>query len=121
MAKNKKDKARVRTESDGMVFSTQPGWTLMSEQDTSEEPVANDKQLLYVSLDRKQRAGKPVTLVEGYQGDAMALLVLGKELKTICGVGGAVKEGCILIQGDQRQKVIAALEGKGYRVKSKGG
>jgi translation initiation factor 1 len=121
MAKNKKDNARVRTERDGMVFSTQPGWTLMPEQDASEEPVANDKQLLYVSLDRKQRAGKPVTLVEGYQGDAMALLVLGKELKTICGVGGAVKEGCILIQGDQRQKVIAALEGKGYRVKSKGG
>lgn len=82
---------------------------------------ASSKQKLYVSLDRKQRAGKPVTMVEGYQGDAMSLLLLGKELKSICGVGGAVKEGLILIQGDQRERIIAVLEQKGHQVKRKGG
>ena len=120
MAK-KKNKSRLRLEGDGMVFSTQPGWSMMPERETDLADKANLKQLLYVSLDRKQRAGKPVTLIEGYSGDAMALLLLGKELKTMCGVGGAVKDGCILIQGDQRIKVIAALEAKGHRVKSKGG
>ena len=104
-----------------MVFSTQPGWSMTPEPEVEDGSMGNSKQLLYVSLDRKQRAGKPVTLIEGYVGDAMALLLLGKELKTMCGVGGAVKEGCILVQGDQRKKVIAALEGKGHRVKSKGG
>jgi len=117
----KKNKARVQLEGDGMVFSTQPGWSMTPEPEAEDGSMDNSKQLLYVSLDRKQRAGKPVTLIEGYVGDAMALLLLGKELKTMCGVGGAVKEGCILVQGDQRKKVIAALEGKGHRVKSKGG
>jgi translation initiation factor 1 len=121
MTRKKKNNARVRLENDGMVFSTQPGWTAMEESDASSNSAATGKQLLYVSLDRKQRAGKPVTLVEGYSGDAMELLLLGKELKTTCGVGGAVKEGCVLIQGDQRKKVIATLEGMGHQVKSKGG
>ena len=121
MSRKKKNNARVRLDSDGMVFSTQPGWEAMEEAESSCNPAATGKQLLYVSLDRKQRAGKPVTLVEGYSGDAMALLLLGKELKTTCGVGGAVKDGCILIQGDQRKKVISTLEGKGHQVKSKGG
>ena len=121
MTRKKKNNARVRLENDGMVFSTQPGWTAMDESDSSSNVAATGKQLLYVSLNRKQRAGKPVTLVEGYSGDAMELLLLGKELKTTCGVGGAVKEGCILIQGDQRKKVIATLEGMGHQVKSKGG
>jgi translation initiation factor 1 len=120
MAK-KKNKARVRLDGDGMVFSTQPGWNILSEHAAASDDKSNSKQLLYVSLDRKQRAGKSLTLIEGYAGDGMALLLLGKELKTMCGVGGAVKDGCILIQGDQRKKVIVALEGKGYRVKSKGG
>lgn len=93
----------------------------MEQSDASSNSAVTGKQLLYVSLDRKQRAGKPVTLVEGFSGDAMALLLLGKELKTTCGVGGAVKDGCILIQGDQRKKVIATLEGQGHKVKSKGG
>ena len=120
MTRKKKNNARVRLENDGLVFSTQPGWTATEESDASSN-AATGKQLLYVSLNRKQRAGKPVTLVEGYSGDAMELLLLGKELKTTCGVGGAVKEGCILIQGDQRKKVIATLEGMGHQVKSKGG
>jgi translation initiation factor 1 len=121
MVKGKKHNTRVRQDDDGMVFSTQPGWAPSVNENDSTNSGSNGKQLLYVSLDRKQRAGKPVTLVEGYAGDAMHLLLLGKELKTVCGVGGAVKEGCILIQGDQRTRVIAALEEKGHQVKTKGG
>ena len=120
MSKNKKKKSRVRLEEDGMVFSTQPGWVPTAVRESS-EPSGGASQQLYVSLDRKQRAGKPVTLVEGYAGSAVELVLLGKELKMQCGVGGAVKEGCVLIQGDQRDKVIAVLKGKGYQVKSKGG
>lgn len=123
MAKKKKTNSRIRSLGDGMVFSTQTNWQEQMQDDEVEhgvEPVTV-KQKLYVSLDRKQRAGKPVTMVEGYQGGAMSLSLLGKELKSICGVGGAVKEGVILIQGDQRERVIVALENKGYQIKRKGG
>lgn len=123
MAKKQKSNSRIRLESDGMVFSTQPNWEdrFRSNENETMDDHASSKQKLYVSLDRKQRAGKPVTMVEGYQGDAMSLLLLGKELKSICGVGGAVKEGLILIQGDQRERIIAVLEQKGHQVKRKGG
>ena len=120
MSKNKKKKSRVRLGEDGMVFSTQPGWVPTAVEESS-EPFGGASQQLYVSLDRKQRAGKPVTLVEGYAGSAMELVLLGKELKTQCGGGGTVKEGSVLIQGDQRDKVIDVLKEKGYQVKSKGG
>lgn len=76
---------------------------------------------LYVSVDRKQRAGKPVTVVEGFDGPAMELLALGKRLKASCGVGGSVKEGCVLVQGDQREKVLGLLDKEGFRTKRKGG
>ncbi len=104
-----------------MVFSTQPGW----EPTSSEGDVVNElpahEQTLYVSLDRKQRAGKPVTMVEGFMGSGMELMQLGKALKTQCGAGGAVKEGVILVQGDHREKVIETLEHQGFKIKRKGG
>ncbi|MCD8529026.1 MAG: translation initiation factor [Chitinophagales bacterium] len=75
---------------------------------------------MYVSLDKKQRGGKKVTLVEGYQGHEDDLADLGKELKRLCGVGGTVKEEVILIQGDFRDKIVAYLEKENYQVKRKG-
>lgn len=105
-----------------MVFSTNTGfdWDEGSgdEDDRNWSP---SMCKLYVSLDRKQRAGKPVTLIEGHDGPASELLALGKTLKVKCGVGGAVKEGCILIQGDHRDKVVSILEADGFHVKRKGG
>ncbi len=89
------------------------------EGEASMEP---KQQKLYVSIDRKQRKGKEVTLVEGFQGSGAALEALAKELKTACGVGGSVKEGSILIQGNQRDKIIQLLLAAGYQqTKRKGG
>ena len=80
-----------------------------------------DEQKLYVSLDKKQRGGKKVTLIEGFQGHEDDIRQLGKDLKKLCGSGGAVKDGEIIVQGDCRYKVVGFLQKEGYRVKRKGG
>jgi translation initiation factor 1 len=117
----KRKTGRNRGDNDGMVYSTNPGFSWDDEVQEEGEWSVADCATLYVSLDRKQRAGKPVTMVEGFDGPASELLVLGKTLKQQCGVGGAVKEGCILVQGDHRDKVCAHLESLGYQTKRKGG
>lgn len=104
----------------GVVYSTNPDFKYNSAGEAQETPSPGD-QLLYVSLDRKNRKGKTVTLVQGFTGTSEALKVLGKDLKNRCGTGGSVKEGEILIQGDFRDRVISILQEKGYRVKQKGG
>ena len=115
MAK-KKDKGRK-----GIVYSTNPDFNYNYEQEQEQETLPPLQQLLYISLDRKQRGGKEVTLVEGFVGTPDDLADLGKKLKTSCGVGGSAKDGEILVQGDQRDKVVPLLEKWGYKVKRKGG
>lgn len=105
----------------GLVYSTNPEAIVPPSDGESAEPVEPGTQLLYVSLDRRQRAGKSVTLIEGFTGPQDQLDALGKALKTRCGTGGTVKDGCILIQGDVREKAIAFLLEKGYKTKRKGG
>jgi len=121
MGKNKRSSKGNQSGHDGLVFSTDTAWKQEVSSDHEQEAVDLTKQTLYVSLNRKQRAGKPVTFIEGFQGPAMDLLLLGKQLKKECGVGGAVKEGCVLIQGDHRDRVVLSLEKQGFRVKRKGG
>ncbi|NJB87694.1 translation initiation factor 1 [Lewinella marina] len=76
---------------------------------------------LRVLLDRKQRRGKTATIVTGFQGSDEALQELGKQLKVTCGVGGSAKDGEIIIQGDQRERVVAWLRTNGYPNTKKSG
>lgn len=98
-----------------VVYSTNPDFSYESDSD---EVVAAtlppNKQSLRVSLDRKNRGGKVVTLVTGFVGSDEALKELGKFLKTKCGVGGSAKDGEIVIQGDLKVKVIDLLLKSGY-------
>ena len=102
-----------RSDNNGTVYSTNPDFVFDygEEEAVTLEPT---KQNLRVMLDKKQRAGKKVTLITGFQGSDFDLAVLGKELKSACGVGGSVKDGEILLQGDFREKVLALLLQKGY-------
>jgi translation initiation factor 1 len=105
----------------GVVYSTNPAFGYESEGEEALETALPDEQKLYVSLDKKNRKGKSVTLVEGFAGSDDDLKALGKELKGKCGSGGSVKDGEIIIQGDFRDRVFTLLKEKGYGVKRKGG
>ena len=101
-----------------LVYSTD---TRVLEKRTDEEPTPPpEQQQLRVWLERKG-GGKVVTVVRGFQGKDADLKALGKMLKVHCGVGGSVKGGEILIQGDQRKKVLNLLASKKYNVKISGG
>lgn len=104
----------------GVVYSTNPDFEYEEIEELEEETLPNNQQKLYVQLDKKQRAGKQVTLVTGFVGRKEDLERLGKELKNKCGVGGSVKDNEILLQGDFRQKVIDYLIQKDYKVKQRG-
>ena len=105
----------------GMVYSTNPEFQFESEQQDDQETLPPDQQRLYVRLDRKNRKGKSVTLIEGFEGTGEDLKSLAKELKSKCGVGGSAKDGEILIQGDFRDRILSLLEEKGFKVKRAGG
>ncbi|MEE1112105.1 MAG: translation initiation factor [Bacteroidales bacterium] len=104
----------------GVVYSTNPDFEYEEIEELEEETLPNNQQKLYVQLDKKQRAGKQVTLITGFVGRSEDLERLGKELKNKCGVGGSVKDNEILLQGDFRQKVIDYLMKKDYKVKQRG-
>ena len=101
----------------GVVFSTNPDFNY--EEESEEEPQTLDpsRQNLIVSIDRKGRGGKQVTLVTGFVGTSDDLAELGRTLKVKCGVGGSAKDGEITIQGDFRDRVVALLKDMGYRAK----
>lgn len=106
---------------DGLVFSTNPDVSLDREGYRDEETLKPSQQDLRVQLDKKQRAGKAVTLITGFIGNESDLKELGKLLKSKCGVGGTVKDGEILVQGDFRIKIMEILMKEGYKVKKVGG
>ena len=99
----------------GVVFSTNPDFHYdTEEEETQQETLSPDRQSLRVSIDRRNRGGKQVTLVTGFIGTEDDLAALGKMLKTKCGVGGSAKDGEIIIQGDFRDKVVQLLQAAGY-------
>ena len=104
----------------GMVYSSNPDFNYATTEAPEAETLPPARQELRVWLDRKQRAGKVVTLVKGFVGRDADLQELARLLKTKCGVGGAAKEGEIIIQGDHRDRVVEILTKSGYRCKKAG-
>lgn len=114
MSKKQKPDAR------GFVYSTDPSFSF--EEDREEAVTAPPaQQKLRIWLDSKQRAGKAVTLITGFAGRDEDLQELGKKLKTCCGTGGSAKDGEIIVQGDQRDKVLQWLLKNGYGQSKKAG
>ncbi|NQX32847.1 translation initiation factor [Pedobacter boryungensis] len=103
------------------MYSTDPSFVYEEETIANDEPISNAQQDLRVTLDKKNRGGKAVTLITGFRGGDEKLMDLAKMLKTKCGVGGAAKDGEILIQGDFRDKVILILQKEEFKVKKSGG
>ena len=101
----------------GVVYSTSDDFAYDYNADDEAETLPVSEQKLVVSLDKKKRGGKQVTLVTGFIGTEDDLKALGKMLKTKCGVGGSAKHGEIIIQGDFRTRVKELLLKEGYRVK----
>ncbi len=100
----------------GMVYSTNPDFKYDTGKEPEPETLQPGKQKLKISLDKKNRKGKSVTLIAGFIGSESDLEELSRMLKTKCGTGGSAKDGEILIQGDVREKVRQILITIGYRV-----
>lgn len=98
----------------GVMYSTNPDFQYHTGGEEEEDTLPKEKQLLRISLDKRNRGGKAVTLVTGFRGMTDDLEALGKFLKVKCGVGGSVKDGEIIVQGDLRQKVLEILQKEGY-------
>ena len=105
----------------GLVYSTASDFKQVTQEEEEIHTLAPSEQDLRIWLDSKSRAGKPVSLIRGFIGSARDLEQLGKTLKTKCGVGGTVKDGEILIQGDFREKILKILIESGYKAKKAGG
>ena len=103
-----------------VVYSTNPDFSYESEDGNNEETIEPKKQNLKVWLDKKQRAGKKVTLIKGFVGSDESINTLAKMLKSKCGVGGTAKDGEIIIQGDFRDRVVEILTKEGYKAKKAG-
>ena len=104
----------------GFVFSTDPNFKF-EEEPSDTTTLAPDQQKLRIWLDTKHRAGKAATLVTGFIGTPEDLEDLGKKLKNYCGTGGSAKDGEIIVQGDQREKVLGWLIKNGYKLTKKAG
>ncbi len=97
----------------GFVYSTDPNFKFEEEQH-GQETLLPSKQKLKIKLEKKHRGGKMVTLVTGFVGSDEDLQALGKQLKGTCGTGGSAKDGEIIVQGDQRDKVLQWLQKNDY-------
>lgn len=101
----------------GVVYSTNQDFEYQEEETPQAATLAPAKQNLRVTLDKRNRGGKKVTLVTDFKGSEEDLKVLGKILKGKCGVGGSAKDGEIIIQGDFREKIVQILQKEGYKAR----
>jgi translation initiation factor 1 len=102
-----------------LVYSTDPNFKIEEEGNEEEQTLPAAQQKIKVRLETKHRAGKAVTLIENFIGTTADKEDLGKKLKTACGTGGSVKDGEILVQGDNRDKVLQWLLKNGYKLSKK--
>lgn len=98
----------------GVLYSTNPDFAYTTDEQPEEATLSPAQQRLRLSLSKKQRGGKEVSLVTGFVGTSSDLEALGKLLRQRCGVGGSAKDGEILVQGDQREKLRKILLELGY-------
>ena len=108
---SKKNKPDIR----GFVYSTNPDFSFEQEDNNDKETLQPAQQKLKIRLDTKRRAGKAVSLIEGFVGTDNDLEDLGKKIKNFCGTGGSAKDNEIIIQGDQRDKILQWLLKNGYK------
>lgn len=120
-------KAKSFADLGGLVYSTELGKTCPGCKQAVDACTCNDDTvpdgdgIVRVRYERKGRGGKGVTLIDGILETKEELKVIAKDLKKKCGVGGALKENTIEIQGDQRDLIVQLLSDKGYTVKKSGG
>ncbi len=114
-------KKKPKNNRTGVVYSSNPNFDYTYGAGDEEVDVPPEDQILRIFLDRKKRRGKEVTLITGFQGSTDQLKELGSFLKSKCGVGGSVKDGEILIQGNHRDKILQLLLDKGYKKTKKSG
>jgi translation initiation factor 1 len=108
---NKKNKPDTR----GFVYSTDPHFKFSDDDQSEQQTIPVAEQRLRIRLETKHRAGKAVTLIEGFSGTVADLETLCKALKNYCGTGGSAKDNEIIIQGDQRDKILQWLLKNGYK------
>lgn len=112
---DKKEKTDIdRKKRVGVVYSTNPDFEYSDDSQEETEILPNNQQRLRLSMERAGRGGKTVTLVKGFVGSEEDINALCKLLKQKCGVGGSVKDGEIMIQGDHRQQLVEILKNEGY-------
>ena len=98
----------------GVVYSTNPDYEYSDDSQEEADTLPKNQQKLRLNMERAGRGGKTVTLVKGFVGSDKDITALSKLLKQKCGVGGSVKDGEIIIQGDHRQRLIEILKKEGY-------
>lgn len=103
----------------GIVYSTDPSFKLIPEARSEEITLPAQEQKIKIRLETKHRAGKAVTLIEHFIGTTADKEELGKKLKSFCGTGGSVKDGEILVQGDNRDKILQWFLKNGYKLAKK--
>lgn len=115
MAKSKRQRF------EGVVYSTNDEYQYKDNEEAEGESLPPSKQNLRILSDKKQRGGKTVTLITGFVGNKEELESLGKLVKQKCGVGGSVKDGIIIIQGDFKARILELLLKEGFKAKVSGG
>ena len=116
MSKNSK---KNKPDINGFVYSTNPDFSFQGEENNTTEILQPHQQKLKIRVDIKHRAGKAVTLIEGFAGKENDLEELGKKLKNYCGTGGSIKDNLVIIQGDQKEKILQWLLKNDYKQSKK--